>query len=57
LKTIDVNVLMSALNAADIPSDQNWEEGSTTWRFDDGSTVVIRGLDVERSSDEAEHIA
>jgi hypothetical protein len=56
-KAIDIDVLAEALDAADTPSDQNWEEGSTTWRFDDGSALLIRDLDIELLSDEDEHVA
>ncbi len=42
----DVNDLMTALDEANIPSDQDWDNGTTTWKFDDGSFVKVEGTEI-----------
>jgi hypothetical protein len=45
LKTYGYNAasVMSALDAAEIPSDQDWDNETTIWTFDDGSQIVVYG--------------
>lgn len=43
----DTNELMSALDAANVDSCQDWHNESTTWTFDDGSQIVVCGSQVE----------
>lgn len=39
--------LMDALDAGGITADQNWRgEGSTTWKFPDGSAIRVSGVSV-----------
>jgi hypothetical protein len=35
--------LMSALDSAGVPSDQDWEHEATTWTLSDGSKIGISG--------------
>ena len=42
----DTNELMTALDNANLPSNQDWENESTTWTFADESTVTISGDDI-----------
>jgi hypothetical protein len=46
LQNLDVASMMRWLNAKGIEPDQDWDAGSTTWTFDDGSKIVIEGNDV-----------
>lgn len=39
--------LMTILDNSAYPSDQDWENGVTTWTLDDGSKIRISGDDVE----------
>ena len=39
----DATTAMTALNAAGIESDQDWQNESTVWTFDDGSRIKISG--------------
>jgi hypothetical protein len=41
LKEVDTNRLTKILELACIPDDQDYENESTTWKFDDGSTITI----------------
>lgn len=43
----DTNDLMTALDNAGVESDQDWENETTTWTFEDGSQIVVSGHDVE----------
>jgi hypothetical protein len=43
----DTNDLMTALDNASVESDQDWENETTTWTFEDESKIVICGSDVE----------
>lgn len=43
----DTSDLMTALDNAEIESDQDWENETTTWMFEDGSKIVVSGSDVE----------
>lgn len=43
----DTNDLMTALDQAAIESDQDWENETTTWEFEDGSKIVVSGSEVE----------
>jgi hypothetical protein len=38
---------MDQLDAAEIPSLQNWEIGSTAWQVADDLAIVVTGEDVE----------
>jgi len=42
----DTNSIMNALDNANVESDQDWENESTTWTFEDGSKIVVCGNDV-----------
>jgi len=42
----DVSDLMTALDAAGVESDQDWENETTTWTFDDGSKISVSGTEV-----------
>ena len=42
----DTNDLMTALDEAGIDSDQDWEEETTVWTFDDGSQISVSGPEV-----------
>jgi hypothetical protein len=42
----DAANLMTALDAAQVPSEQDWDAGTTTWTLDDGSSIVIDGPEV-----------
>ena len=44
---VDSCELMDQLDAAEIPSVQNWEIGSTAWQVADGLAIVVTGEDVE----------
>jgi hypothetical protein len=44
---LDSCELMDQLDAAEIPSLQNWEIGSTAWQVADELAVVVTGEDVE----------
>ena len=46
IQNLDVASMMDWLNAKGIEPDQDWDAGSTTWTFDDGSKIVIEGNDV-----------
>ena len=39
----EASAVMSALDAAKIPANQDWESWTTTWTFSDDSTIVISG--------------
>lgn len=39
----DAASVMTALDAAEIPSTQDWHNGRTHWKFADGSQVVVDG--------------
>ncbi len=39
----DTAALMTALDAAGIPSNQDWDNELTTWTFEDGSEIVVSG--------------
>lgn len=41
----DTNSLMTALDEANIQSDQDFRNETTTWTFEDGSTIVVSGND------------
>lgn len=43
----DTSALMSALDDAGIESDQDWDNGRTTWTFDDGSKIIVSGSEIE----------
>ena len=43
----DAAELMSALDAAQIPATQDWEEETTMWQFGDGSQILVSGDQVE----------
>lgn len=45
--TNDTNDIMNALDDAEIESDQDWENETTTWTFDDGSRIIISGDDIK----------
>lgn len=42
----NVNDLMTALDNAGIESEQDWNNGITTWVFDDESKIVVQADDV-----------
>ena len=44
---LDSCELMDQLDAAKIPSLQNWEIGSTAWQVADELAIVVTGEDVE----------
>ena len=46
----NASAIMTALDAAQIPANQDWENETTTWTFDDGSTIVISGSQVTANS-------
>jgi len=39
-------IVMAALDAAKIPSSQDWDNETTTWTFDDGSKIAVSGSHV-----------
>ena len=39
----EASSVMTALDAAKIPANQDWENWTTTWTFADGSTIVVSG--------------
>jgi hypothetical protein len=43
----DPATLMALLEAAEVPANQDWDNESTTWTFDDGSQIQISGTDVD----------
>ena len=43
----DTNDLMTALDNASVESNQDWENETTTWTFEDGSQIIVSGSDVE----------
>ncbi len=43
----DTDDLMTALDCAVIDSDQDWENETTTWTFDDGSQVIVSATKVD----------
>jgi hypothetical protein len=45
-KELDLNSLMRSLDQKEIPSEQDFGEGSTTWFFPEGSKIKIMGVDV-----------
>ena len=48
LSRLDVALAMDRANEICPESDrlQNWEEGSTIWRFEDGSKLKIQGTEI-----------
>jgi len=46
----DALAVMTALDAAKIPANQDWENEKTTWTFSDGSTIVISGSQITAQS-------
>ena len=38
--------IMTALDKAEIPSDQDWENETTRWTFADGSIIAISGTEL-----------
>lgn len=45
-----ISDLMTALDDAGIPCDQDWQDGRTAWVFEDGSKVIVEGFDVMTTS-------
>jgi hypothetical protein len=43
---LDEAQIMTALDAAGIPSDQDWEQETTIWTFSDDSKVFASGPDL-----------
>ena len=43
----DTGDLVTALDNAGVESDQDWENETTTWTFEDGSQIIVSGSDVE----------
>ena len=43
----DTNHIMESLDACEIPSNQDWQNETTTWTFGDGSKIVICGNEVD----------
>lgn len=43
----DAATVMAALDAAEIESEQDWENEATVWTFDDGSKIKVSGPVVE----------
>lgn len=39
--------LMSELNASGVDPEQDWDNESTTWTFDDESAIRVSGRDVQ----------
>ena len=39
----DTSDLMSALDHAGVLSEQDWDAGTTTWEFEDGSSITVDG--------------
>ena len=46
IENTDVNTLMCALDKLDLEKNQNWDDESTTWLFNDGSFITIQGSDI-----------
>lgn len=46
---MSVAELMATLDESEAESTQDWDEGTTTWSFDDGSEIIIEGMEVTRS--------
>jgi hypothetical protein len=53
MKTIAQQITSTSTDAADAmtradklcPGDQNWDDGSTTWTFDDGSRLFVSEME------------
>jgi hypothetical protein len=43
----DTNELMTALDNAGIESDQDFENETTTWSFEDDSQIIVSGPSIE----------
>ena len=43
----DTNAIMNALDALDLKKDQDWENETTTWTFDDGSIIQVCNNEVD----------
>ena len=56
LESQDSNIVYNALEDAaksgDVQENQDWENGKSTWTFDDGSSIVMEGTDVAVESAE-----
>lgn len=42
----DTSTIMSKMDEAKVPSEQDWDKGETTWTFSDGSKVIVCGSEV-----------
>jgi len=45
--SVDVVNLMTALDGARTPSEQDWDNETTTWEFENGSKIRVTGIETE----------